>query len=94
MSEWQPIEVAPAEPLMAELFFGNYLPLTDQHGNPSTLPPYRDVRRELAYWSPDFNWWCYVNTGHRINEFGEEMPEYRPTHWRALPPPPQGKLDQ
>lgn len=79
MEQWHKIEEQPAGPIMAELFFGNYPDLG--------LPSYRDVRRELAYWSPEQHWWCEVNTGHRVAEFVEN-PQYKPTHWRALPQAP------
>ncbi len=83
--EWRDIATAPDAPVQVEFFYGN-ASLMDQTGEVITLPAYRDERRELGYW--DGEDWHHCGTGHRVNEFGDNPPEWLPTHWRPLPSPP------
>jgi hypothetical protein len=83
---WLLIENTPLFPVGVELFYGNLGPLKDQHGKASTLPPYRDVRRELGYW--DGETFRELGTGHSVFEPWREE-DNKPTHWRPLPEPPK-----
>lgn len=89
MNDWHLMSERPPEPLQAEVFYGN-LVLRDQDGNDvsAVIEPYRDERREMAYW--DGEDWHHMGTGHRINEFGDDPREFLPTHWRQLPAVPSG----
>lgn len=82
---WHPISKTPQFATGVELYFANVV-FRDEHGNVSELPPYRDCRRELAYW--DGETWRYNGTGHEVFEFSDTPAEHRPTHWRVLDPPP------
>ena len=87
MNDWNLMDEVPPEPLQAEIFYGK-LTLTDQDGNErsAVIEPYRDERRQMAYW--DGESWREMGTGHCLNEFGDDSPEWLPTHWRRLPPIP------
>ena len=78
MNDWNLISEPPPAPVQAELFLGNAPNLV--------VSPYRDERRLMAFW--DGQDWRWMGTAHRINEEINDQPEYLPTHWRALSPPP------
>lgn len=83
---WHLISKTPQFAVGVEFYYGNAV-FRDQNDNLVELPPYRDERRELGYW--DGEAWRHSGTGHRIYEFGDENPEWLPTHWRVLDAPPQ-----
>jgi hypothetical protein len=76
--EWHVINDHPDDPVQVELFYG-------LRNKKLIIEPYRDCRRELGYW--DGETFCELNTGHSVFESWRPE-EHRPTHWRALPPPP------
>lgn len=82
---WHSITEIPQQPVGVELFYGNLGPLTNERGEESTLPAYRDVRRELGYW--DGETFRELGTGHSVFETWR-TDEHKPTHWRALEAPP------
>jgi hypothetical protein len=84
---WQDIASVPTAPVQVEFFYGDGV-AWDHAGNEISMviEPYRDERREIGYW--DGNDWHHCGTGHRVNEFGDDPPEWIPTHWRPLPAPP------
>lgn len=87
MSDWKTTEEIPATPVQVEVFFANGFS-RDRDGNEvsAVISPYRDERRQMAYWDGEaFRW---MRTGHRIVEFSDHPKEWIPTHWRALPPLP------
>lgn len=84
-SDWKLISDLPDFPCQVEIFFGRLPVLKDQKGDEVILPPYRDMRRDLAYW--DGKEWCEVGTGHSLFE-SWRGDEFKPTHYRILGPPP------
>ncbi len=91
---WHPFETLPDRPMQVEMFYGN-LVLTDQDGNvvSAVVEPYRDERRFIAYFDGEV--FREMGTGHSIPDYGhEDVQEWRPTHWRELPPVPEEKHDR
>jgi hypothetical protein len=71
-------ERVPDAPVGVELFYAGL-------GAELRIEPYRDCRRELAFW--DGKTFRELGTGHCCFEPWRE-PEQMPTHWRELPPTP------
>lgn len=77
MSDWQPIETAPAGPMDVLL----YRTRADWGA-----PVPDGVRYDIGYWDGHF---FYHGTNHRVFEFGDKPGHDEcPTHWQPLPTPP------
>lgn len=84
---WRPMSERPSEPVQAEIYYGKSV-FRDWKGDPveEELPPYRDERREHAFW--DGKDWCHNGTAHLIYEDPNAHEEELPTHWRPCCAPP------
>lgn len=93
MAVWHDINTdTPPAPVQVELFCAN-LQFYDQNDEPMAplIHPWRDMRRSMGYWDGEV--FRDLASGYDLFEDwqvnDDAPPHYCPTHWRALPPPPE-----
>jgi len=86
---WLDISTVPTQPMGVELFYAG-LPTAMGWSDDIWKGP-RDERRTLGWWDGEA---FFLNgTGHEADEgWRDDPPELKPTHWRALPAPPNVKV--